>query len=529
VTSRPRRPRRANPLRVLGRRWLLIALVALLGLAVAVVWTLRRTPMYEATTLVLVSPTATPTGEADNRGQPLSMHDEEQVVRSVPVARIVARQVETSATPTQLLRHVSVQAPGGGSQVLRITYTDPISAAARTGADAFAAAYLTYRRQAVAENTRSLIANLTREVADLTAKKQTQEEILAPDHRATSAERDAALTLREAYGSRIADLKQQLQALRRVDGNPGSVLRPAGVPSRATGTLDRNALLGLVLGLLVGMATAFVQDRTDRRLRGREDLADLLDRPVLTSIPPRSRWARRRFGRRRRPESVAMLEQPTGPAAEAYRVLQARVSFLAGQLGVTSIMVTSAGPDEGKSTTAANLALALAEADQDVLLISADLRRPRVHRLLGLSNNFGLGDVLTDVGPEELQGSSGGVEARTASELWSVTKHLWVLVSRPAPPEVAALLGSEAMRWLLESQRDSFDLVVLDCPPALVAADALALAPLVDAVLVVADKPSTDRRAIMRLREQLEQAGGKILGAVLNRDRSDQARYQYGA
>jgi capsular exopolysaccharide synthesis family protein len=224
-----------------------------------------------------------------------------------------------------------------------------------------------------------------------------------------------------------------------------------------------------------------------------------------------------------------MLDQPTSRAAEAYRVLQTRMSFLAGQLGVTSIMVTSAAPDEGKTTTAANLALALAEAEQDVLLISADLRRPRVHRLFGLSNKFGLGDVLAEVRRDELQGGPGGVEARAECELWSVTKHLWVLVSRPAPPEVAALLGSETMRRVLESQRDSFDLMILDCPPALVAADTLALAPLVDAVLVVADKLSTDRRSIMRLREQLEQAGGKILGAVLNRDRSDHARHQYGA
>jgi Mrp family chromosome partitioning ATPase len=149
--------------------------------------------------------------------------------------------------------------------------------------------------------------------------------------------------------------------------------------------------------------------------------------------------------------------------------------------------------------------------------------------LFGLSNRFGLSDVLTDMRLEDLQPGPAGVEARMASELWSVTKHLWVLVSRPAPPEVAALLGSEAMRRLLESQRDSFDLVVLDCPPVLVAADALALAPLVDAALVVADKPSIDRRAVVRLREQLEHAGGKILGAVLNRDRSEHARYQYGA
>ncbi len=524
MTRRPKRAR-GGALSVLRRRWRLITLVALLGLAIAVVWSVRRTPVYESTASVLVSPTATPSG-GDGQGQ-LNMRDEQQVVRSVAVAGIVVQRFRTSATPTQLLRHVSVEV-SGGSRVLRITYTDPVASTATTGADAFATAYLEYRRRAVGANIRSLVDNLTREVAELSAKRQAQDAILAPERQATSAERDAALTLREAYSSRIADLEQQLRALRSVKVDPGTVLHPATPASRAMGSLDRNAMLGLALGLLLGVAAAFVHHRTDQRLRGRDDLAELLDRPVLSPIPPLSRWPRSRF-RRRQPAPLAMLDQPTSPAAEAYRVLQARVSFLADQLGVTSIMVTSAGPDEGKSTTAANLALALAGTERDVLLISADLRRPRIHRLFGLPARTGLGEVLTGMRLDDPGGAPAESGAQIASELWSVTKHLWVLVSRPAPPEVTALLGSAAMRRLLEAQRQAFDFIILDCPPVLVAADALALAPLVDGVLVVADRPSTDRRTVVWLREQLEQVGARVLGAVLNRDRSYHAGYQYGA
>jgi capsular exopolysaccharide synthesis family protein len=224
-----------------------------------------------------------------------------------------------------------------------------------------------------------------------------------------------------------------------------------------------------------------------------------------------------------------MLEQPDSPGAEAYRTLRTRVTFLASRLQVTSIMVTSAGPAEGKSTVAANLALALAEAEHDVLLVSADLRQPRVHQFFALPNRSGLPDVLTDELLRDGKVSASAMEDRIAGELWSVAKYLWVIVSRPAPPQVAAQLGSEPMRRLLEAQRKSFDFVILDCPPALAAADALALAPLVDAVLVVADRGSTNRSAVARLREQLEQAGGKVLGAVLNRDRSGPGVYQYEA
>ena len=524
--------RRATPrgtgrrLGALRRRWRLVVAVALLALAVAVVWSVRRTPIYEATASVLVSPVATPSGRGA-AGQLLSMRDEQQVARSLPVARIVVERFASSATPEQLLRHVTVEV-SGGSRILRITYADRIRSTARTGANAFATAYLAYREDAVAAQVKSLVADLTRQIADLTAKKQAQDAVLAPEREATPSERDAALTLREAHGRQIADLQGQRQALQRTSVDPGSVIQPAGLPNRSLHRPLRNAGLGLAVGLLLGAALAFVYDRVDRRLRGRDDLAELLDRPVLTSIPPLTSW-RNLFGRRRRTQGLVMLEQPDSPGAEAYRTLRTRVTFLASRLQVTSIMVTSAGPAEGKSTVAANLALALAEAEHDVLLVSADLRQPRVHQFFALPNQSGLPDVLTDEPLSDGKVPASAMEGRIAGELWSVAKYLWVIVSRPAPPQVAAQLGSEAMRRLLEAQRKSFDFVILDCPPALAAADALALAPLVDAVLVVADRGSTNRSAAARLREQLEQAGGKVLGAVLNRDRSGPSAYQYDA
>jgi capsular exopolysaccharide synthesis family protein len=106
-----------------------------------------------------------------------------------------------------------------------------------------------------------------------------------------------------------------------------------------------------------------------------------------------------------------------------------------------------------------------------------------------------------------------------ASELWSVAPHLWVLLSGPLPPHPSALMDSDAMRQFLKEQRDLFDFIVLDCPPALVVADTLALAPLADAVLVVADARESERDAVSRLKEELEQVGGRIIGAVLNRSK----------
>jgi protein-tyrosine kinase len=191
-------------------------------------------------------------------------------------------------------------------------------------------------------------------------------------------------------------------------------------------------------------------------------------------------------------------------------------------------MVVSAGVGEGKSTTAANLAVVLAETGKDVLLVSADLRRPRVHQFFGLSNKTGLSNLLTDGTPPGKRKGPVADGRQMASELWSVAPNLWVILSGPLPPHPSALMDSDAMRQFLKEQRDLFDFIILDCPPALVVADAMALAPLADAILVVADAKESDREQVSRLKEEVEQVGGRIVGAVLNRSKqASKSTYYY--
>jgi len=136
--------------------------------------------------------------------------------------------------------------------------------------------------------------------------------------------------------------------------------------------------------------------------------------------------------------------------------------------------------------------------------------------------------TMTDSSVAPRRAAPGAYPRQMASELWSVSPNLWVILSGPLPPHPSALMDSDAMRQFLKEQRDLFDFIILDCPPALVVADAMALAPLTDAVLVVADAKESDREAVSRLREELEQVGGKVVGAVLNRSKqATKSSYYY--
>jgi capsular exopolysaccharide synthesis family protein len=256
-----------------------------------------------------------------------------------------------------------------------------------------------------------------------------------------------------------------------------------------------------------------------------QDVADILDRPVLAMVPPVGKFQRRegRPGWQRRDhESLVMLTDPDSSVAESYRMLRAHMARLADQQDVRTIMVTSAEVGEGTSTTASNLAVALAESGSFVLLVSADLRRPQLHRFFSLPNTSGLSNLLTD---DATPGSQNGARRHPITTgLWSVAPNLFVMPSGPPPPHPSNLLDSDTMRELLKEQRDLFDFVILDCPPAQVTAEFLALAPLVDGVLVVADAKSTDRQALHQLRDQVDRAGGNTVGAVLERSRQKATR-----
>ena len=518
-------------LTVFKRQLALILAIMVLGAAAAAAYSFRRTPVYDSTSTVLVRAITTNAFDPGQRiDQQLNMFNQRQLAQSEPVAAVAAKSLETTATPTQLLEHVRVDVPAN-SQILRVHYSDTVPLTAQRGADAFAKAYLAFREADARTQASTSQRSIQKDVARLQKDASAAEKAIS-DPNADSNARQAAQARLTSINNRLQPLLAQLNGFLSLDFTPGTVIAAADLPGSPASPNHRlDVGIGLLVGLFLGVVLAFVRDRTDDRLRGREDLAERLDRPVLATIPPLSKRVRQegklRWSRRNR-DSLVTLEQPNSPAAESYRTLRTRMARLAAQLDINSVMVVSAGVGEGKSTTAANLAVVLAETGKDVLLVSADLRRPRVHHFFSLPNKTGLSNLLTDGTPPDKRKAPLADGKQMASELWSVAPNLWVILSGPLPAHPSALMDSDAMRQFLKEQRDLFDFIILDCPPALVVADAMALAPLADAVLVVADAKESDRNLVSRLKEEVEQVGGRIVGAVLNRSKqAGKSTYYY--
>jgi tyrosine-protein kinase len=520
-------------LAVFKRHVALILAITLLGAAAAAAYTFRRTPVYESNASVLVRAITTNAFDPGSRvDTQLNMFNQRQLAQSEPVAAIAAKSLKTTATPAELLEHVKVDVPAN-SQILRIKYRDTVPLTAQRGADAFATAYLAFREADARAQARASQTTIQRDVARL-QQQASEAETAISDPDADSNARQAAQARLTSINNRLQPLLAQLNGFLSLDFTPGTVIAPAALPDSPASPNNRlDVGIGLLVGLFLGVVLAFVRDRTDDRLRGREDLAERLDRPVLATVPPLSKRVRQEGKlrwKRRHKNSLVTLEQPNSPAAESYRTLRTRLARLASQLDINSVMVVSAGVGEGKSTTAANLAVVLSETGKDVLLVSADLRRPRVHQFFGLPNKTGLSNLLTDGTPPGKRKGPVADGKQMASELWSVAPNLWVILSGPLPAHPSALMDSDAMRQFLKEQRDLFDFIILDCPPALVVADAMALAPLADAVLVVADAKESDRELVSRLKEEIEQVGGRIIGAVLNRSKqAGKSTYYYEA
>jgi capsular exopolysaccharide synthesis family protein len=198
-------------------------------------------------------------------------------------------------------------------------------------------------------------------------------------------------------------------------------------------------------------------------------------------------------------------------------VLRTNLQFAAVEHALTTLMVTSPGPSEGKSMTASNLAVTLAQSGRRVILLDSDLHRPRVHRVFGLRNNAGVTTALIEEGNRNLD----DLLQDTSTPL------LQVLTSGPIPPNPSELLGSTRMRQLLADLLNRSDIVVLDSPPVTALADAAILSAQVDGVLLVLDAGKTRREMARRALEALRRVQGRVIGAVLNRMPTSGSGYYY--
>ncbi|MGR5929466.1 CpsD/CapB family tyrosine-protein kinase [Bacillus pacificus] len=211
-------------------------------------------------------------------------------------------------------------------------------------------------------------------------------------------------------------------------------------------------------------------------------------------------------------------QQPKSPISEQYRNIRTNIEFAAVDKNLHSLMVTSANPSEGKTTTTANMAVVFAQQGKKVLLIDADMRKPAMHQMFQVDNIFGLTNVLTH--SERLEKC-----VQTTS-----VDNLHFLACGPIPPNPAELLGSKSMQELLAQAYSTYDLVIFDLPPILAVTDAQIMANVCDASILVVRSESTDKETAVKAKGLLESAKGKLLGVVLNdREREQGLYYYYGA
>lgn len=212
--------------------------------------------------------------------------------------------------------------------------------------------------------------------------------------------------------------------------------------------------------------------------------------------------------------ALITLREPSSAAAEAYRTLRTNILFSSLDRPLHTLLVTSTAPNEGKSTTLANLAVTMAQAEQRVLMVDCDLRRPSLHSIFGLPNERGLTSALLEQGEGPLPIQETSVPG------------LQLLPSGPLPPRPADLLGSRRMGVLIERLRAAADIVLFDTPPVVAVTDAAVLAPRVDGVLLVLQAGHTRRDRARQARQVLEKVKANIVGVVLNGARLEQG-YSY--
>jgi len=283
------------------------------------------------------------------------------------------------------------------------------------------------------------------------------------------------------------------------DGGPPTarvvVEQYAATPSTpVTPKTKRNVALGLAVGVLLGIALAVLRDRLDNTVKNRETLEELTGTGVVGVIPHEKE--------RQEKPAISFSDAHSGDA-EAYREMRTNLQFLHVDNPPRSLVVTSSVPTEGKTTTAINLALVLAEAGHSVVLVEADLRRPRVSKYLDTMNDAGLSTVLAH------QATLEEVLQPTAVD------GMWVLAAGALPPNPSELLGSAHAREVFDELRERFDYVIIDAPPLLPVTDATILATAADGALLVARFGKTTREQFARAVGNLRTVNANVLGSIL--------------
>ncbi|MUG92005.1 polysaccharide biosynthesis tyrosine autokinase [Scytonema sp. UIC 10036] len=324
----------------------------------------------------------------------------------------------------------------------------------------------------------------------------------------------------QAAQSTYSLLLQRLQESRLAEnqnlGN-ANIVSEARVPEEPLSSPIVSYLSAGLLGILASLATIYLLETTDKLIKTVDEAKELVGLTLLGVIPSFSKSkksTRGNFEPELHTPQLIVRDIPRSPISEAFRMLRANLKFMKADRDLKVLVVTSSIPREGKSTVAANLALAMAQMERNVLLIDADLHHPVQHKIWDLRNNQGLSNVIV-----------GQADIRTAIK--KVMDNLYVLPSGVVPPSPASLLDSKRMASLIDKFGVNYDSVIIDAPSLTVAADAAILGQMADGVLLVVRPGMVDSVNATLAKELLEKSGQRILGQVVNGVIPNNDRYSY--
>ena len=518
---------------IVNRKWVIIGATLLVVLA-ALVFSLLQDPVYESQVLILAdinrageSATDSLLSLAYNDPQTF-MQTQAEIIGTKTMARAVYDRMEYNYEELEYAREdgedvfipasmpnaeelrssVSVER-AQNTNVFSISATNGDRLLARDIAQAYADEYILDRQLASIKQISDARKEVWNRITELETQisetaqeiKQYTTENIPPELEAEAAQAVSLwATLYEKYMSlRIAEALEQ-RGLEIIE------VAEAGI--KVSPRTTRNLVLALFLGLILGVGLAFLVDYMDDTLKTREDFERCYGSSIIGEIA-RSSAA----GEEER--EIIYFTRPDSPAAEGFRNLRTNVQFLNLDGGTRLIMITSSSPEEGKTSVAVNLGAALSEMNKSVLVVEADLRRPVLDKFIQGKALKGITDVI--------------MGTATLSDAITATGHanLHLLMSGAKPPNPAELVSSQAMQQLLAQLKQTYDYVIVDAPPVLAVSDAIAMAPMMDGVLVVASHGIAKRDGARHTIELLGKVDTRILGVVINNVEMT-GRYGYG-
>ena len=495
------------------RKWMIFIIVVLITGGAVLYSTVFSTPMYQSTTELLQRRSGLDRALLgaslfqDSSGQPdRDIETDSELVKSPEVVSAVSNSLGDELNGRDPASMVSAS-PAKKADIIDITATDTDPNLAANVANAFGQQYINWRQQVDHNIIERARAPIESQIAATPAEQQ--------DSASFKVLQDKLETLKLLDAMQTGDLE---------------IVKPAMASTAPVSPQPvRTGTIALFFSLILGVGAVFVTDQFDTRLRSADELVKRVESPILASIPKIS-------SKNGKPVTI---ENPSGICSESYRLLKTNLAYIAPDQDIKSIMITSPSPQDGKSTTIANLAITMARAGQKVIVMESDLRRPVLANYMSLDNAVGLTNAIA--GLSSLKETLQMIEARdllidggrrasvTGVNLSPATldgiKPLFCATAGPLPPNPGEIAASAKMGSLITEACGYADFVLVDAPPFGVVGDAASLASKVDGVIIVVKLSKTNKKSTELINNFINSIPSKVLGLVVTNSDSGSRGY----